>query len=202
MPAKSTASFTRPCCSCLAQPFCPRPFSFFLEQLASKPVRISTSSVLLFHLLFFALAQTVTCLVFLLARQTRFLKFFSSSLELSSVPSCSLPSSHAFSAPPSRIFRQLMSVFHDPRGQRQGRLPRCLRQLRSLALWQNSHLTQVMSPSSLTTSTTRRLLKSFSGTNPATKTWCPRTCLTRNSTMRPSEKRYLHHCSFRSEKNQ
>ena len=63
---------------------------------------------------FFALAQTVTCLVFLLARQTRFLKFFRSSLELSSVTSCSLPSSHAFSAPPSHIFRQLMSVFHDP----------------------------------------------------------------------------------------
>ena len=27
-------------------------------------------------------------------------------------------------------------------------------------------------------------------------------CLTRNSTMRPSGKRSLHHCSFRSEKNQ
>ena len=27
-------------------------------------------------------------------------------------------------------------------------------------------------------------------------------CVTRNSTMRPSDKRYLHHCSFRSEKNQ
>ena len=36
-----------------------------------------------------------------------------------------------------------------------------------------------MSPSSLTTSTTRRLLKSSAGTNPATR--CPRTCLTRNS---------------------
>ena len=46
------------------------------------------------------------------------------------------------------------------------------------------------------------LLKSSYGTNPTTKTWCPRTCLTRNSTMRPSGKRYLHHCSFRSEKNQ
>ena len=30
----------------------------------------------------------------------------------------------------------------------------------------------------------------------------PRICVTRNSTMRPLEKRYLHHCSFRSEKNQ
>ena len=54
----------------------------------------------------------------------------------------------------------------------------------------------------MTTSTTRRLLKSSSGTNPATKTRCPRTCLTRNSTMRPLGKRSLHHCSSRSEKNQ
>ena len=59
-----------------------------------------------------------------------------------------------------------------------------------------------MSTSSLTTSTTQRLPKSSSGTNPATKKRCPRTCLTRNSTMRPSAERSLHHCSFRSEKNQ
>ena len=45
-----------------------------------------------------------------------------------------------------------------------------------------------MSPRSLTTSTTRRLLKSPSGTNPETKTRCPHTCVTRNSTMRPSGK--------------
>ena len=89
-----------------------------------------------------------------------------------------------------------------PCGQRQGNQPRRLRQLRSLALWQNSPLSEVISPSSLTTSTTRRLLKSSSGTNPATKTRCPRTCVTRNSTMRLSGKRSLHHCSFRSEKNQ
>ena len=75
-----------------------------------------------------------------------------------------------------------------------------LRQLRSLALWQNSLYPRVMRPSSLTTSTTRRLLKSSSRRNPATKTRCPRTCVTRNSTMRPSAKRSLHHCSFRSER--
>ena len=57
-----------------------------------------------------------------------------------------------------------------------------------------------MSPSSLTTSTTRRLLTSSSETDPATR--CPRTCLTRNSTTRPSAERSHHHCSFRSEKNQ
>ena len=72
---------------------------------------------------------------------------------------------------------------------------------RSLAPWQNSLLSQVMSPSSLTTSTTRRLPKSSSRSNPAT-TRCPRTCLTRNSTMRSSAERSLHHFSFRSEKNQ
>ena len=59
-----------------------------------------------------------------------------------------------------------------------------------------------MSPSSLTTSTTRRLLKSSSRTNLATKTRYSRTRLTPNSTMGPSGKRSLHHCSFRSEKNQ
>ena len=68
------------------------------------------------------------------------------------------------------------------------------------ALWPNTTLSQAMSPCSLTTSTTRRLLKSSSRSNPATR--CPRTCLTPNSTMRPSVKRSLHHCSFRSEKNQ
>ena len=73
--------------------------------------------------------------------------------------------------------------------------------MRSLASWQNSSLAQILSPSSLTTSTTRRLLQWSSRMNPATKTRCPRTCVTRNST-RPSGKRYLHHCSFRSEKNQ
>ena len=64
-------------------------------------------------------------------------------------------------------------------------------QLRSLAFWPNSRLSQVASPSSLTTSTIRRILRS-SRTNPATQ--CPRTCLTRNST-RPSGKRSLHNCS-------
>ena len=37
---------------------------------------------------------------------------------------------------------------------------------------------------------------------PSDKTRCPRTCVTRKSTMRPSGKHYLHHCSFRREENQ
>ena len=44
-----------------------------------------------------------------------------------------------------------------------------------------------MSPSSLTTSTTQRLPKSSSNNNLATR--CHRTCMTRNSTMRPWRKR-------------
>ena len=89
-----------------------------------------------------------------------------------------------------------------PCGQRQGKHTLRFRQLRSLALWQNSLLPQVMSPSSLTTSTTRRLLKWSSTRNLATKTCCPRTCVTWNSTMRPSGKRYFHQCTFRREENQ
>ena len=58
------------------------------------------------------------------------------------------------------------------------------------------------SPSSLTTSTTRRLLKSSSRRNPATKKRSPRTYVTWNLTMRPSVKIHLHHRSFRSEENQ
>ena len=85
-------------------------------------------------------------------------------------------------------------------GRHRGNVPLALRQMRSLAPWPKTPLSQVMSPTSLTTSTTQRLLKSSSKTNPATR--CPRTCLTRNSTTRPSAERSLHHCSFRNEKNQ
>ena len=55
-------------------------------------------------------------------------------------------------------FTMLLSVLCPelllPCGQRRGKHTLRLRQLRSLALWQNSLLPQVMSPSSLTTSTT------------------------------------------------
>ena len=64
-------------------------------------------------------------------------------------------------------------------------------QLKSLAPWSKAPLSQVMSPSSLTTSTTRILLKFSSGTS-----------LTRNSTTIPSAERSFHSCSFRCEKNQ
>ena len=67
--------------------------------------------------------------------------------------------------------------------------------------WQNLLLPQVLSPISLTTSTTRRLPKSSSKSNPATNTRCPRTSVTRNSTMRPSEEGLSSncYCSFRSD---
>ena len=87
-----------------------------------------------------------------------------------------------------------------PCGRHRGNYPLALRQMRSLALWPKTPLSQVMSPSSSTTSTTQRLLKSSFRCNPATR--CPRACLTRNSTARPSAERSLHHCPFRSEKNQ
>ena len=57
-----------------------------------------------------------------------------------------------------------------------------------------------MSPTSLTTSTTRRQLKSSSRRPPATRG--PRTCMTRRSVTTPSAERSLHHCSLRSEKIQ
>ena len=72
--------------------------------------------------------------------------------------------------------------------------------MRSIAPWRCALLPWAQAPWRLPL--LRRLLKWSSGRNPATKIWSPRTCVTRNSTMRPSGKRYLHHCSLRSEKNQ
>ena len=80
--------------------------------------------------------------------------------------------------------------------------PLCFRTMRSIAWWRSSILLHAMSPTSSTTSTTQRLLQRSSRMNPATQIRSPRTRVMPNSTMRPSEKRYLHHCSFRSEKNQ
>ena len=87
-----------------------------------------------------------------------------------------------------------------PCGLHRGNIPLALRQMRSLALWPITRLSQVMNATSLTISTTQRQLKSSSRSNPATR--CPRICSTRNSTMRPSAERSLHHCSPRSEKIQ
>ena len=52
--------------------------------------------------------------------------------------------------------------------------------MRSIAPGRNTTLSQVMSPSSLTTSTTQRLLQRSSRMNPATKRRSPRTGVTRN----------------------
>ena len=48
-------------------------------------------------------------------------------------------------------------------------VPLALRQMRSLVPWPKTPLSQVMNPISLTTSTTQRLLKSSSRSNPATR---------------------------------
>ena len=77
-----------------------------------------------------------------------------------------------------------------------------IHRMRSMALWPKQPLLQVMSPTSSTTSTTRRLAQRSSRMNPSTWTRNRRTRSMQNSTMSLSEKRYLHHCSFRSEKGQ
>ena len=59
-----------------------------------------------------------------------------------------------------------------------------------------------MSPTFSTSSTTQRLLQRSSRMNPATETLNRRTRAMRNSTMSLAEKRCLHHCLLRSEKNQ
>ena len=58
------------------------------------------------------------------------------------------------------------------------KIPYALRQMRSLAAWPTTPLSQVMSPTSSTISTTQRPIKSSSKSNPATQ--CPRTCMTRS----------------------
>ena len=64
----------------------------------------------------------------------------------------------------------------------------------------NNTLSQVMSPTSSTISTSQRPLQSSSRGNPATPS--PRTCMTRRSVTTPSAERSLHHCSLKSKKNQ
>ena len=59
--------------------------------------------------------------------------------------------------------------FFLPCGQRKGNWSSRFHQPRSLALWQDTLFSHVMSPISLTISTTRRLLKWSSRRNPATK---------------------------------
>ena len=72
--------------------------------------------------------------------------------------------------------------------------------MRSLAFWSTTPLSQAMSPTSLTTTTSQRPLKFSSRSPPATPG--PRTCITQRSVTTPSAERSLHHCSRRSEKNQ
>ena len=80
------------------------------------------------------------------------------------------------------------------------KIPCALRPMRSLALWPMTPLSQVMSPTSSTTTTSQRPLKISSRSHPATQG--PRTCMTRRSVTTPSAERSPHHCSLRSEKNQ
>ena len=103
------------------------------------------------------------------------------------------------------LFHTLLVLFPALRlqcRQRRGIKPLRLRTMRSIAPWRYTILSQVMSPTSSTTSTTQRLLGWSSRMNRATYRRSLRTRVMPKSTVRPSEKRYLHHCTFRSEKNQ
>ena len=79
--------------------------------------------------------------------------------------------------------------------------PLRLRLMRSIAPWRCTFLPQVMSPTSLTTSTTQRVVTWSSSRNLATKI---RThlCDAELDDETTRKNGYLHHCSFRSEKNQ
>ena len=81
-----------------------------------------------------------------------------------------------------------------PCGLHRGKILLALRQMRSLALWSITRLSEVMSPTSSTIST-QTLLTSSSRSNPATRR--PRICMTRSSVTRPLAERSLHHCLFR-----
>ena len=69
--------------------------------------------------------------------------------------------------------------------------------MRSWALWPRTILSQVMSPTSSTTTRSQRPLKSSSKSPPATAG--PQTCMTWRSVTTPSAERSLHHCSLRRE---
>ena len=64
--------------------------------------------------------------------------------------------------------------------------------MRSLTLWSTTRLSQVMSPSSLTTTTSQRPMEFSSRSPPATPG--PRTCMTRRSVTTPSTERSFLHC--------
>ena len=84
---------------------------------------------------------------------------------------------------------------HLPCGLVRGEVPCALPRMRSQALWPTTILSQVMSPTSSTTTTSQRPLKSSSKSPPATAG--PRTCMTGRSVATPSAERSLHHCSLR-----
>ena len=109
-------------------------------------------------------------------------------------PFCTLQSlSHLLLHPPNLYLHLLCGSV---RREVLCELPR----VRSLTLRSTTILSQVMSPNSSTTTTSQRPLKCSSGSPPATAG--PRTYKTRRLATTPSAERSLHHCSFKSEKNQ
>ena len=77
-----------------------------------------------------------------------------------------------------------------------------IHKIKCVVVWLKLPLPQVVSPTWSTTSTTERLMQRSSRMIPSTQTRNPRTRSMRNSTMSPSEKRYLHNSSLRSKHNQ
>ena len=84
-----------------------------------------------------------------------------------------------------------------PCGFHRSNIPCAHRQMRSLAFWAEITLLTGYEPNVFdvfhNSETTEIILQEQSS---------PRTCVTRKLTTRPSAERSLHHCSFRSEKNQ
>ena len=104
-------------------------------------------------------------------------------------------SSHSSFVSPIFCFILLIFSLHLLCGSVRREVPCALQRMTGLALWSTTPLSQVMSPTSSTVSTTQRLLTSSSRSNLATR--CPRICTTRSSVTRPSAERSLHHCSCR-----
>ena len=71
-----------------------------------------------------------------------------------------------------------------PCGSVRSKIPCAPRRMRSLAIWPTTHLSQVLSPTSTTITTSQRPLKFSSRSPPATRG--PRTCMTRRSVTTPS----------------
>ena len=84
----------------------------------------------------------------------------------------------------SRLLLHPPGLLPLPCGWCRSKIPCAPRRMRSLALWSTTPLSQVMIPTSSTTTTSQRPLKFSSRSPPASQG--PRTCMTRRSVTTPS----------------